>query len=301
MMNAVRPWSRRRSACSIRRSVPMSTELVASSRIRMRGSASSARAKATSWRCPSERRKPRSPSCGVVAVLEPLDELVGADRPRGGDDLLAGRARAAEGDVVGDRAGEEEALLRHDPELPPQRLLRDVAEVDAVDRDAALGRVVEAGDQLRDRRLAGAGVADERDGRPGRDVEVDAVQHLGAGAVGEVDVVEADVAADLGRARSRRRLVGHLRLLVEHLHDLVERRDRREEGAVELRELLHRVEEVRQRSRGTRSGRRSSSARRRRGSRRSRGRSPSRATRAGRRTGSRRAFWHDRLAGCAAR
>ena len=40
----------------------MSTELVASSRIRMLGSASSARAKATSWRWPSESREPRSPS-----------------------------------------------------------------------------------------------------------------------------------------------------------------------------------------------------------------------------------------------
>ena len=59
----------------------------------------------------------------VVAVLEPLDELVGADRARGGDDLLARRVGPAEGDVVGDRAGEEEALLRHDPELAAQRLL----------------------------------------------------------------------------------------------------------------------------------------------------------------------------------
>jgi hypothetical protein len=45
------------------RSVPMSTDEVASSRIRMRGSARRARAKATSWRWPSERRVPRSPSC----------------------------------------------------------------------------------------------------------------------------------------------------------------------------------------------------------------------------------------------
>ena len=59
---AVRPRRSRRSACSILRSVAMSTELVASSRIRMRGSARSARAKATSWRWPSERRNPRSPS-----------------------------------------------------------------------------------------------------------------------------------------------------------------------------------------------------------------------------------------------
>ena len=60
MMNAVRPESSRRSALSIFRSVPMSTAEVASSRMRMRGSASSARASATSWRWPIERRVPRS-------------------------------------------------------------------------------------------------------------------------------------------------------------------------------------------------------------------------------------------------
>ena len=84
----------RRAPRSIRRSVPMSTDEVASSRIRMRGSASSARANATSWRWPSERRVPRSCSSRVVAVLEPLDELVRADRRRGGDDVLAARVRA---------------------------------------------------------------------------------------------------------------------------------------------------------------------------------------------------------------
>ena len=47
------------------------------------------------------------------------------------------------------------------------------------------------------------------------------------------------------RPASRTRRVGHLRLLDEHLHDLVERRDRGEERAVELRELLDRVEEAR--------------------------------------------------------
>ena len=37
-----------------------------------------------------------------------------------------------------------------------------------------------------------------------------------------------------------------LGLLVEHVHDLVERGDRGQERVVELRELLDRVEEVRQ-------------------------------------------------------
>jgi hypothetical protein len=43
-----------------RRSVPMSTDDVASSRMRIRGSARSARANATSCRWPSESRVPRS-------------------------------------------------------------------------------------------------------------------------------------------------------------------------------------------------------------------------------------------------
>ena len=45
------------------------------------------------------------------------------------------RVWAAERDVLAHRAREQEALLRHDPELAPQLLLRDVAQVVAVDRD----------------------------------------------------------------------------------------------------------------------------------------------------------------------
>ena len=95
--------------------------------------------------------------------------------------------------------GEEEALLRHDPELRAQRRLRDLAEVGAVDRDAARARVVEAREQLRDRRLAGARVPDERDGRSCRDVEVEVVEDVRQLAVAEADVLEADVAVDRGQ------------------------------------------------------------------------------------------------------
>ena len=100
--------------------------------------------------------------------------------------------------------GEEEALLRDDAELAAQRRLRDVVQVEAVDRDPAVRRLVEAREQLRDRRLAGAGVADERDGRPGGDVEVDPVQHLVAAPVREAHALEAHVARDLRQRRARR-------------------------------------------------------------------------------------------------
>ncbi len=62
-------------------------------------------------------------------------------------------------------------------------------------------------------------------------------------AVGEVDVLEADVALDV-RERLGAGAVDDVRLLVEHADDLVQGCGGREERVVELRELLDRVEEV---------------------------------------------------------
>ena len=105
----------------------------------------------------------------VVAVLEPLDELVGADRARGGDDLLAasrpGRPKAMLSATVPAKrkpsCGTIPSWRRSDSWRTSRRSVPSI-------RDRALGRVVEAREQLRDRRLAGARVADERDGRAGR-------------------------------------------------------------------------------------------------------------------------------------
>jgi hypothetical protein len=52
---------------------------------------------------------------GVVAVGQAGDDLVGPDRPGGGLDLGPGRLRAAEADVVQDRAREQEPLSGHVP------------------------------------------------------------------------------------------------------------------------------------------------------------------------------------------
>ena len=88
-------------------------------------------------------------------------------------------------------------------------------------------------------------MADEGDGRPGGDVEVDPVQHLGPRRIAEAHAFEPDAALDPVELASVR-LVADLGLLVHHVHDLVERGDGCQERVVELRELLHRVEEVRQ-------------------------------------------------------
>ena len=104
----------------------------------------------------------------LVSVLECRDELVRADSLGGLDDFIAGGIRAPERDVVVDGSREQEALLGNDPELAAKRFLPDVVEIDPVDRDPAFTRLVEAGEQLRDRGFARPGVPDECDGCPRR-------------------------------------------------------------------------------------------------------------------------------------
>src|SRR4051812_21440993 len=182
----------------------------------------------------AERQAPSSfGHLGLVAVLESLDELVRTDSLRGRDDVALTRAGPPEGDVLPHGPGKEKSLLRDDPELPAQALLRHLPEVVAVDRDSSLAGVVKSGEELGDRRLAGAGVPDERHGRPRGDVEVDSVEDLSRLAVAEADVVEVDVPLDR-RQVDRAWGVANLRLLVEHLHDLVEGGDGGEERVVEL-------------------------------------------------------------------
>src|SRR6185312_6998227 len=66
---------------------------------------------------------------------------------------------SAVGDVVADRPGEEEGLLRHVAELVAVGGQVEVAEIGAVDADGATVGVVEAGQQLHQGRLARPGLA----------------------------------------------------------------------------------------------------------------------------------------------
>ena len=172
--------------------------------------------------------------------------VVRADGARGRLDLLLRRVRAAEGDVVADRAAEQERLLRHDrPSASAASAAVTVAQVVAVDQHAPRRRVVEARHQLGHRRLARARRADERDGLSRRDVQVHVAEGL-AGPVRERHVVELDLAAHAPQL-DRVGRVAQLGLLVEQLEDLVQRRHPRLVGRVELRQRLDRVEEVVQR------------------------------------------------------
>ena len=114
-----------------------SSELVASSRMRMRGSARMARAMETRWRWPPESLTPRSPTMVSYCSGKLLGELVDAGDAAGFQDLLFGGVGAGEGDVLADGAVEEEGLLQHDAELRAVAAEADGGEVDAVDQNLA--------------------------------------------------------------------------------------------------------------------------------------------------------------------
>ncbi len=84
--------------------------------------------------CPPERLTPRCFDVRVVALGQLHDEVVRLGGFGGGDDLFVAGIRAAVADVVAHRAGEQDGLLGHDPDLRQERVLLDLADIDPVDQ-----------------------------------------------------------------------------------------------------------------------------------------------------------------------
>ncbi len=89
-------------------------------------------------------------------VFEPRDEVVGLRPTCGFQQLLLGRVRAAEHDVVANGAVQKRGILRHHADMGAQRLLCHMRNILPIDQDAPLLHVIEAQKQIDERRLAGA-------------------------------------------------------------------------------------------------------------------------------------------------
>ena len=121
-----------------------------------------------------------------------------------------------------------------------QRGMRDVAQIVPVDQHLPGGRVVEARDQLRDRRLARAGRTDEGDGLARRRSQVDVVQDRRRGVVSERDVLETICPRPVGDRTAATRAPA---AVVEEVAELRRAPPCPLVSGVELRELLDRLEE----------------------------------------------------------
>src|SRR5215204_467846 len=166
----------------------------------------------------ARKRDPTLADHRVVRLRQRDDEVVGLREPGGLLDLLLGGVRPAERDVLAHRVREEERILRDDPDLPPQGDQLRLPHVETVDGHPAGGGVVEPRNQGRERRLAGARVADQCDCAAGLELEVDVAEHRALEVIAEGDMLEANTPL------ARRKLdciweVGHLLGLVHDLED----------------------------------------------------------------------------------
>ncbi len=154
----------------------------------------------------------------VVALGQVLDEVVGTCQLGRGDDFGVAGLGASVADVVHHRVAKEETVLQHHADLPAQRVELNVAHVDAVDRHLAAGHVVEAGQQVDQRRLARARWPDDGDGLARCGHQVDALEHRFARLVFGHHLLE-DHPPDDGRHRLCVEFLDDLRLLVEQVED----------------------------------------------------------------------------------
>ena len=185
-------------------SVRASTELVASSSTSRAGEASTARAMAISWRWPWLRLAPALGEHGVVAVGQALDAVVRARERRGAPHLLLGGVGPAVEDVVAHGAGEQPAVLQHDPEGAPEARPAVAPHVDAVHEDGARGDLVEPGEQVDDRGLARSRAPHDGRHAAGGRGEGDVAEHGHVAAVAEGHVAELDVPPSERPAPARR-------------------------------------------------------------------------------------------------
>ncbi len=175
-----------------------------------------------------------------VALRAGQDELLGVGLARRAVDRLGRRRRVAVGDVVLDRVAEEKRLLRHHRDLGAQRGLGEVADVVAVERDAAAADVVEARHQIDQGRLARSAHAHERHHLAAPDVQRDVAQgELGRAGIAERDVLEPQRLAEAEQGVGVGP-VGDGRRQVEDLEHALDRRGRLLDGVHDARELPHR-------------------------------------------------------------
>src|SRR4030095_11471510 len=108
------------------------------------------------------------PDRGVVALGQAQDEIVGLGPLGGGDDGL-GIDGAEAGDIVVDGAVEYLDVRRDVADPGAEVLTRPVGDVGAVEADGAGGRRPDAGQEPRQRGLAGGGGARGGQGLPGEE------------------------------------------------------------------------------------------------------------------------------------
>ena len=171
MTSVVRPRLTRSSASWISCSVNELSAEVASSRTRIGGPLRIGAGDRDALLLAARELQPALPDRGLVAFRQGRDEAVDLGEVGCRADVVVRGFPAPVLDIVADGVVEQHRVLRNHADRRPQARLRHLGDVLAVDQDAAARRLVEAEQEARDRRLAGAGRADDGDRAPRRHLE----------------------------------------------------------------------------------------------------------------------------------
>ena len=126
----------------------------------------------------------------AVAIRQRQHEIMHLGETRRLLDLRRGGSGPAIGNVVVDRVVEQHRVLRDDADGGAQGGLGQFADILPVDADRAAIHVVEAEQQARDGRFAGAAGPDDGDGLARRHLEADIFQDRPVRAIAEADIAE---------------------------------------------------------------------------------------------------------------
>ncbi len=134
---------------------------------------------------------------GVVAVGESADEFVGVGLNGGLFDFVGIDLTTGVGDILGDCAVKEEDILFDDSQEAAVVVEFNGGQVDSIEEDPTMSRIVKAGDEIAESCFTGAGVADERDGLTVFDFNIDGLKSPGMfRGITERDILEGEITLD---------------------------------------------------------------------------------------------------------
>ena len=110
---------------------------------------------------------------GVIALWKPHDKGMGRCHLRCLNDLLVGGIKPSVPDIFHDRSRKQVGILKNHGDMAAQLVPLNMADINAVDSDGPTLDIVEAVDEVRDRRLSGSRGTHEGDLLPRPRVEAD--------------------------------------------------------------------------------------------------------------------------------
>src|SRR5579885_2746726 len=179
----------------------------------------------------------------IVAKRQPHDLIVDVGLSGCGDNLFHRGPWPPYLQVFAHGPFEQHSILEHQADVVAQNLQRIHANVEAIDTDGTLLKLIETRDQLHERRFSSAGHTDQGNLAPGRDVQVDAFEYRLIFQIAEDHILEGNLALEpLGTVIGNAGL-NNLRGLVEYLLDTLCSRSGVARQRRQLREIAHRLVE----------------------------------------------------------